>query len=129
MSQQRDVVHAPAAAGSHDLLDLSSSPAARLLFTRQLRQLYATVKQSVDGTIWDRLLDEMKVTLDVESADLARVPATGPVVVVANHPFGILDGVILTAILLRVRPDVKVLANFVLSAVPELQAHCIYVDP
>jgi putative hemolysin len=132
MSQQSDAVHAPGAAGAHDSRDFSSTPAARLLFTRQLRQLYARVKQSAEGTkgtIWDRLLDEMKVSLDVEPADLARVPATGPVVVVANHPFGILDGVILTAVLLRVRPDVKVLANFILSAVPELRPHCIYVDP
>ncbi len=46
----------------------------------------------------------------------------------ANHPYGVLDGAILTVLLTRVRPDVKVLTNFVLSDIPELQKHCIFVD-
>ena len=129
MSHQSDAAPRPGAANAHVHPDFSSIPAARFLFTSQLRELYERVKQSQEGTIWDRLVRELKINLEVDAADLARVPATGPVVVVANHPFGILDGVILTAMLLRVRTDVKVLANFVLSVVPELQANCIYVDP
>ena len=65
----------------------------------------------------------------VDSADRSRIPASGPVVVVANHPYGVLDGAILTVLLTCVRPDVKVLTNFLLSDVPELQQHCIFVDP
>ena len=49
--------------------------------------------------------------------------------VVANHPYGVLDGAILTVLLTRVRPDVKVLTNSLLGDVPELQQHCIFVDP
>jgi putative hemolysin len=51
------------------------------------------------------------------------------VVVVANHPFGVLDGAVLTVLLTRVRPDVKLLTNFLLGDVPELHRHCIFVDP
>ena len=53
----------------------------------------------------------------------------GPVVVVANHPYGMLDGAVLATLLRRVRPDVKVLTNFLLEGVPELERHCIFVDP
>jgi putative hemolysin len=53
----------------------------------------------------------------------------GPVVVVANHPFGVLDGAVLAVLLTRVRPDVKLMTNYLLRDVPELARHCIFVDP
>ncbi|MGA7363849.1 MAG: GNAT family N-acyltransferase, partial [Candidatus Sulfotelmatobacter sp.] len=52
-----------------------------------------------------------------------------PVVVVANHPFGMLDGAVLAVLLTRVRPDVKVMTNYLLRDVPELARHCIFVNP
>ena len=95
----------------------------------KVRDLYRRVQQSPEGFRLENLLAEMRVRLQVGEADQARIPATGPVVVVANHPYGMLDGAILTVLLTRVRPDVKVLTNFLLSDVPELRKHCIFVDP
>jgi putative hemolysin len=63
----------------------------------------------------------MRIDFRVDSADQSRIPASGPVVVVANHPYGVLDGALLTVLLTRVRPDVKILTNFLLSDIPELQ--------
>jgi 1-acyl-sn-glycerol-3-phosphate acyltransferase len=71
----------------------------------------------------------MRVELRVGCGGQARIPATGPVVVVANHPFGMLDGAMLAVLLTRVRPDVKVMTNYLLRDVPELAQHCIFVDP
>ena len=87
------------------------------------------MQQSPEGVRLQSLLAEMRVDLRVAASDGARIPATGPVVVIANHPYGVLDGAILTVLLTRVRPDVKVLTNFLLADVPELQKHCIFVDP
>ena len=95
----------------------------------KVRDLYRRVQQSPEGFRLENLLAEMRVRLQVGEADQARIPATGPVVVVANHPYGMLDGAILTVLLTRARPDVKVLTNFLLSDVPELRKHCIFVDP
>src|SRR5580704_8046133 len=95
----------------------------------RMRDLYCRVQQSPEGFRVQNLLSEMRVELRVAPADEAQIPATGPAVVVANHPYGMLDGALLIALLTRVRPDVKVLANFLLSDVPELQQHCIIVDP
>jgi len=94
-----------------------------------VRDLYHRVQHSPEGFRMDNLLAEMRVGLRVTAADIARIPPTGPVVVVANHPFGVLDGAVLTVLLTRVRPDVKILANFLLGDVPELHRHCIFVDP
>ena len=93
------------------------------------RDLYRRVQRSPEGFRLETLLAEMRIGLTVGAADQERIPANGPVVVVANHPYGVLDGAILTVLLTRVRPDVKVLTNFLLSDIPELQKHCIFVDP
>jgi putative hemolysin len=95
----------------------------------KVRDLYRRVQRSPQGFRLEKLLDEMSIDLRVGAADRSRIPATGPVVAVANHPYGVLDGVLLTVLLTSVRPDVKVLTNLVLSDVPELQKHCIFVDP
>ena len=103
--------------------------AGKLAPVGRVRNLYRRVKYSRDGFRLETLLQEMRVDLDVHSADQSRIPTTGPVVVVANHPYGVLDGALLTVLLTRVRSDVKVLTNFLLADVPELQRHCIFVDP
>ncbi|HWX54722.1 MAG TPA: GNAT family N-acyltransferase [Verrucomicrobiae bacterium] len=99
------------------------------LFTSQLNELYSKVRLTEDRPILETLMASMRVEFAVGPADVARIPATGPVVAICNHPFGILDGAILITLLLKVRPDVKILANYFLHAIPELASHCIFVDP
>src|SRR5215469_2735732 len=103
--------------------------AAKFAPVEKVRDLYRRVQQSAQGFRLENLLTEMRVGLQIDSADQARIPSSGPVVVVANHPYGMLDGAILTVLLTRVRRDVKVLTNFLLADIPELQQHCIFVDP
>jgi putative hemolysin len=95
----------------------------------KMRELYRRVQKSPEGFRLEKLLAEMRVDLRVDAADMARIPATGRVVVAANHPFGMLDGAVLAVLLTRVRPDVKVMTNYLLRDVPELAQHCIFVDP
>jgi putative hemolysin len=102
--------------------------AEKLFPVEKVRELYRRVRQCPEGFRLDNLLAEMRVELRVDAADAVRIPASGPVVVVANHPFGMLDGAVLTVLLARARPDVKVMTNFLLSDVPELQRHCIFVN-
>src|SRR5438477_1446253 len=92
----------------------------------KVRDLYRRVQQAPDGFRLDALLSEMRIDLQIDPADQARIPSTGATVVVANHPYGVLDGAILTALLTRVRPDVKLLTNSLLADIPELQSNCIF---
>lgn len=103
--------------------------AGRLAPVGRVRDLYRRVQQSPEGFGLEGLLAAMRIEVRLNPADQGRVPASGPVVVVANHPYGVVDGAILTLVLNRVRPDVKVLTNLLLGDVPELQRHCIFVDP
>ncbi len=101
----------------------------RFMPLERVRQLYRRAQQPVNRSILENVLTELRVQYKVTSSDLARVPATGAVVVTANHPFGLLDGAVLGALLTQVRPDVKILTNFWLAGIPELHEHCIFVDP
>lgn len=103
--------------------------AGKLAPVGKVRDLYRRVQRSPQGFRLESLLAEMRVMLKTHSADQSRIPTTGPVVVVANHPYGVLDGALLTVLLTRVRPDVKILTNFLLADIPELQRNCIFVDP
>ena len=58
-----------------------------------------------------------------------RIPIQGPAIVVANHPFGAIEGIILADILRSRRPDVKIMANHLLKCIPELRELLIFVDP
>jgi putative hemolysin len=95
----------------------------------RVRELYQRAQQPVNRSLMENVLAEMRVICQVNDADLARIPASGPVVISSNHPFGLLDGAVLGAITARVRPDVKILTNFLLSGIPELREVCIFVDP
>ncbi len=101
----------------------------RLSSIERVRELYRRAQQPVNRSILENVLTGMRVTYHVAESDCARVPTHGATIVTANHPFGLLDGAILGALLTRVRPDVKILTNFLLAGIPELREHCIFVDP
>ncbi len=77
----------------------------------------------------ERALRELEVTIDCPSEQLERIPQEGPVIVVANHPFGAIEGLILALLLKRRRHDSKMLANKWLSIIPELQPFFFWIDP
>lgn len=76
----------------------------------------------------EHVLGVLKIGESLSGAELSRVPKSGPAVVVANHPLGGADGLLLLAMLLRVRPDVRLLANAWLLRIAELRPHLIGVD-
>lgn len=102
----------------------------RLLLLSELDQFYAEVARGdCELDFIERVLEALNVSHKIGDGDLARVPREGPLIVIANHPFGIVDGVILTAIIRSVRPDFKLLANSSLSRITELCDTLIPVDP
>lgn len=80
-------------------------------------------------TFFSRTLEILGCRYEVSDSDLQRIPTTGPVVVVSNHPLGGLDGIILGDLLRRRRTDVKLMANFLLKRVRFAEHHMIFVDP
>ena len=102
----------------------------RLLVLDRFNDLYEQVRNNAgSGCFLERFLESMNVRPKVSAGDLSLVPKEGPAVAVANHPFGLIEGAILATQLTAVRPDVKVMANYLLPALPEVRQHCIFVNP
>lgn len=77
------------------------------------------------AVFWEEMAQRYGLKLDVRRGALSAIPAEGPVVVVANHPYGILDGLTLSLILSRARAGrahgFKVIANDVFLRAPDLR--------
>ena len=73
-------------------------------------------------------MQSLGIQYEIVDGALSHVPSHGPTVVVANHPLGCVEGVILAELLLMIRTDVKVLANHYLKSIPELDDLFIGVD-
>ena len=71
-----------------------------------------------------------KLDIDVryDAQALARLPANGPLVIVANHPYGVLDGIVISWLVEKIRRDFVVLTNAVLMRAPEIREHILPID-
>ena len=69
---------------------------------------------------WPQALEVMGIKVLTPPEQVARIPATGPLVVVANHPHGLVDGMVLAELIGRVRTDYKILTRSLLTGIPEI---------
>ena len=95
----------------------------------RLWRLYADYcRGPAAGDFFAEAVERLSLKLAVDRRDLQRIPRDGPLVVVANHPFGVIDGIVLGYLLSRVRPDFRIVVNSVLYRLPELQPFLLPID-
>ncbi len=102
----------------------------RLLSIQALNDVHEQVAvTATSDAFFRRTLEVLGCGYEVSESDLERIPEKGQVVVVSNHPLGGLDGIILGDLLRRRRPDVKLMANYLLRNIRFAADHMIFVDP
>ncbi|TDG36783.1 lysophospholipid acyltransferase family protein [Pedobacter changchengzhani] len=77
----------------------------------------------------DKILETVGVSIDFDEDDLKNIPKTGPFIAIANHPYGGIEGLALVKLLCTVRPDAKVMVNFILKKIPNLDEFFVAVNP
>ncbi len=95
-----------------------------------LLQLIRSFEKSgspVGVTFWSKAVAHMGIRIDTPADEIARIPATGPVVLVANHPHGLVDGMIMAELVSRVRSDFRILTRSLLTGIPEIEEFMIPV--
>jgi len=111
------------------LFRLIESSVEDALSLSTINDMYTVASASAgDHNYFATALRTFGVSYDLLPEDLAKIPPTGPLVMVANHPFGAADGLIMGDILARVRPDFRLLANRLLHRIPELRPWILPVD-
>jgi len=78
-----------------------------------LRWLYEDYRSAptVGEVFWDSAIRRLELNVTCNEAKLATWPKTGPLVVVSNHPFGVLDGLVICHLVAKVRTDFRVLTH------------------
>ena len=100
-----------------------------ILRLNKLDKLYAKVYDDDPAAFLDRLIDVLGVSIEINDEDLKKIPAQGPFITVSNHPFGGLDGIILIKLLSKIRPDYKVMANFLLKKIEPIREYILGIEP
>jgi putative hemolysin len=76
---------------------------------------------------WRQALEVMGIDLLTPREHIERIPRDGPLVIVANHPHGLVDGMVLAELIGRVREDYKILTRSLLTGVAEIDRFMIPV--
>jgi putative hemolysin len=100
-----------------------------LMKINQVNELFAQAQPKVGPEFVDAILKGCGIDIEFDESDLKHIPKTGSFIAIANHPYGGIEGMVLLKMLCMVRPDAKLMANFLLKKIPNLADYFIAVNP
>lgn len=113
----------PFKAGTIRTIEWMTGKVTLLRLIRQFERSGAPAGQP----FWPKAMKTMGIDILTPEEQVARIPPTGPLVVVANHPHGLVDGMVMATLIGRVRSDYKILTRSLLTGIPEIEEFMIPV--
>lgn len=95
-----------------------------------LERLYREVLALPSDTcsVWETALDKLHIHLACDPNKIAQIPSEGPIVLIANHPFGVVDGIMIGHLASQIRVNFQILTNSVLCDLERVGEHLLPVD-
>jgi len=100
-----------------------------LMKINEVNKLFAQAQPKQGPEFVDAILEGCGINIEFDERELKNIPAEGSFIAIANHPYGGIEGMVLLKILCMVRPDAKLMANFLLKKIPNLSDYFIAVNP
>lgn len=103
----------------------------RVLGFHKLKKLFDQydLKGLEKGSFVKRSLEMLQVSYEINNGALSKIPDQGPLIIVSNHPYGGIEGIILADFLHGIRKDIKFMANSGLSLIKEMNDFFIFTNP
>ena len=112
---------------------IGGASAAKVLMTvlriKKINKLYDEVSHHRGIDFINALIEKLQLEFQVSEEELKKIPREGACITVSNHPFGGIDGMLLVKILHGIRPDIKVMSNFVLNKIEPVSEYMLPVNP
>lgn len=99
-----------------------------ILRFNKINKMYAKVEDKVGLEFLNAALDLLEVKYEINPEELKRIPKTGPFITISNHPFGGIDGLLIMKIFKEQRPDYKMLGNFLIKRIHQIEDFIVPVD-
>lgn len=100
-----------------------------LMKINEVNKLFGQAQPKQGPEFVDAVLEGCGIKIEYDERELKNIPATGSFIAIANHPYGGIEGMVLLKLLCTVRPDAKLMANFLLKKIPNLSDYFVAVNP
>ncbi|MEO9661417.1 MAG: lysophospholipid acyltransferase family protein, partial [Maribacter dokdonensis] len=94
-----------------------------------INRFYDSIAHLEGESYANAILEHFDIDYEIPEEDFKRLPKEGPYVTISNHPLGAIDGILLFKLMLRQRPDYKIMANFLLERMVPLKPYILPVNP
>ena len=95
-----------------------------------LYNIYREYQKNPDrwNSFWDGCVDLLQLDVDFDEEKIKKIPSEGPLMIVANHPFGVLDGLVICWLTSKIRSEFKVLTHSLLLRASETKDFLLPID-
>jgi len=101
----------------------------RLLSLDKVNKQYNKICECQPREFIDQLIEGVGIGFEVDDQEMENIPKTGPFIAISNHAYGAIDGILLLKIIPGIRPDYKMLVNFLLTKLEPIQPYFLGVNP